>query len=356
MLDYIIVGCGLAGIAFAETALENGRTVLVINNQSQTSSKIAAGLYNPVILKRFTQVWQANEQLNLLHEFYAKIESKLQIELNHKMPLLRRLASVEEQNDWFTASDKPNLSAFLSSQLITKKYDCITSPLGFGEVLGSGFVDTALLLENYQAYLQRLNSYVQGTFDHSKLQLLNDKVVYGNVVAKQIVFAEGYGMHLNPFFSSLPLDGAKGELLLIKTPELNLGVIVKTDIFILPLGNDIYKIGATYNWDDKTNTPTENAKQELLTALKDVIDCNFEIIDHQAGIRPTVKDRRPMLGTHPKYKNAHLLNGMGTRGVMLAPAMALLLFNHIEKDEEIDLHVSINRFKDFTSSFKITSC
>ena len=69
MLDYLIIGSGLAGIAFAETAMQNNKTVLVVDNHSQNSSVIAAGLYNPVILKRFSQVADAEEQLLLLHTF-----------------------------------------------------------------------------------------------------------------------------------------------------------------------------------------------------------------------------------------------------------------------------------------------
>jgi len=351
MVDYIIVGCGLAGIAFAETALQNGKTVTVINNQSQNSSNVAAGLYNPVILKRFTEVWQAKEQIDLLHEFYSTLETKLNVTLDYPMPLLRKFYSVEEQNNWFTASDKPNLSDFLSPNLITKKYVAIASPLGFGEVLYSGFVDTTLLLESYKSYLSSIDSYVEETFEYDKLQLKSDSILYKNHKAKQIIFAEGYGMLLNPFFSSLPLDGAKGELLLIKAPNLNLDVVVKTGIFILPLRNDIYKVGATYNWEDKTNTPTPAAKEELITALKELIQCDFEVMNHLAGIRPTVKDRRPMLGTHPIHKNMYLLNGLGTRGVMLAPAMAKMLFEHIENTSELNPYVDIKRFKNFASSF-----
>jgi glycine oxidase len=351
MVDYIIVGCGLAGIAFAETALQNGKTVTVINNQSQNSSNVAAGLYNPVILKRFTEVWQAKEQIDLLYEYYSLLETKLDVTLDYQIPLLRKFHSIEEQNNWFTASDKPNLSDFLSPNLITKKYDAIASPLGFGEVMYSGFVDTTLLLVSYKNYLLSIDSYLEETFEHDKLILNTNSIQYKNLCAKQIVFAEGYGMLSNPFFSTLPLDGAKGELLLIKAPNLKLEVVVKTGIFILPLGNDIYKVGATYNWEDKTNTPTQAAKEELITDLKELIQCDFEIIDHLAGIRPTVKDRRPMLGTHPIHKNMYLLNGLGTRGVMLAPAMAKMLFEFIEHKTELNSYVDIKRFKNFASSF-----
>jgi glycine/D-amino acid oxidase-like deaminating enzyme len=351
MLDYIIVGSGLAGIAFSEIALQHNKTILVINDDSQNSTRIAVGLYNPVILKRFSEVWKAQEQLDLLYPFYAKLEDKLNVKLDYKYSLLRKFYSVEEQNNWFTASDKPSLSNYLSTDLITKKWNAIPSPFNFGEVLHSGYVDTALLFDSYKNYLKSINSYLEDTFDHSKLIITSDFIEYKNTKAKHIVFAEGFGMVSNPFFNKLPLDGTKGELLLIKAPNLDLDVIVKSSIFVLPLGNDLYKVGATYNWQDKTNQPTEVAKAELITDLKELINCDFEVIDHYAGVRPTVKHRRPLVGTHQIYNNLHLLNGLGTRGVMLAPAMAKDLFNFIEYQTPLDSAIDINKIKSFVSSF-----
>ncbi|MFY7740533.1 MAG: NAD(P)/FAD-dependent oxidoreductase [Flavobacterium sp.] len=350
MLDYIIVGSGLAGIAFSEIALQNNKTILVVSNQSQNSSRIAGGLYNPVILKRFSEVWQAEEQLELLYNFYTNLEKKLQIKLDYKLPLLRKFYSVEEQNNWFTASDKPNLSKFLSTILITKKWNSIPSPFNFGEVLYSGYVDTNLLVDSYKQFLINQNSYLEDTFDYSGLVIEKEFISYQDIKAKHIIFAEGFGMLLNPFFNKLPLDGTKGELLLIKAPNLNLEVIMKSSIFVLPIGNDIYKVGATYNWEDKTNIPTESAKKELIDNLKELITCDFEVIEHYAGVRPTVKDRRPLVGTHPVHKNLHVLNGLGTRGVMLAPAMAKNLYNHIENQIPLDKNIDILRIKNFVSN------
>ena len=113
-------------------------------------------------------------------------------------------------------------------------------------------------------------------------------------------------MHQNPFFNDLPLDGVKGELLIIKAPELSLDLIINTSVFILPLGNQLFKVGATYNWNDKTDTPTQEGKQELIDRIKEILSCNFEIISHYAGVRPTVKDRKPLVGTHPDFKNVHI--------------------------------------------------
>ncbi|WP_284651447.1 NAD(P)/FAD-dependent oxidoreductase [Flavobacterium terrisoli] len=343
MLDYIIVGSGLAGIAFAETLLQNNKSFVVFDNHSQKSTMIAGGLYNPVILKRFSQVWKANEQLELAEVFYKRIEAKLNTQVDFKMPIYRKFFSVEEQNNWFAASDKPNLSPFLSTEIVHKKYSAIDSPFGYGEVLHTGYVDTAVLLNQYQAYLKELGLLSEDSFAYAELNVLETHLEYQDLKVKHIVFAEGFGMHANPFFKYLPLDGTKGELFIIKAPDLDLDVIVNTSVFILPLGNNLFKVGATYNWDDKTDLPTAEGKQELVDRIKEILTCDFEIIEHFAGVRPTVKDRRPLLGTHHLHKNLHILNGLGTRGVMLAPAMALDLYDHIENGKPLDKTIDIKR-------------
>jgi len=344
MIDYLIIGSGLAGIAFSETALQNDKTIFVMDNSSQNSSKIAGGLYNPVILKRFSEVWKAQEQLVLMDSFYTTIEDKLKTKVDFKKPILRKFFSIEEQNNWFSASDKIALAPFLSTELVTKKYSGIESPYNYGEVLQTGYVDTAILLKEYKEYLIRNKMFSESSFDYDNLEIFPGHIQYKDIEAKHIIFAEGFGMHSNPYFKHLPLDGTKGELFIIKAPELVLDVIVNTSVFILPLGNDLFKVGATYNWKDKTDLPSEEGKQELIDRIKEIITCDFDIVEHFAGVRPTVKDRRPLVGTHAEHRSIHILNGLGTRGVMLGPAMAEALFNYLENEIPLDREIDIKRF------------
>jgi glycine/D-amino acid oxidase-like deaminating enzyme len=344
MIDYLIVGCGLAGISFAEQALQHNKTILVLDNDSQSSSKIAGGLYNPVILKRFSEVWEAQSQLVTMNAFYAQLKPRIEQQFDYKMPILRKFFSVEEQNNWFAASDKPNLSPFLSTELHFKEYKGISAPFGYGEVLHSGYVDTASLLSAYRDYLTNNSWFRHETFDYSKVVVEGDFVQYKEIQAKHIIFAEGFGLHANPYFNHLPLDGTKGELFIIKAPDLDLDVIVNTSVFILPLGNDLFKVGATYNWKDKTDLPTEEGKTELVERIQEIIGCDFEIVQHFAGVRPTVRDRRPLVGTHPELHRIHVLNGLGTRGVMLGPAMAKALYNAIENQIPLVKEIDIQRF------------
>ena len=342
-VDYLIIGSGLAGISFTETCLLHQKIIMVLNDNSQNSTTVAGGLYNPVVLKRFTKIWEAEAQLEISIPFYKKLEEKLNDKFLFEIPLLRKLNSIEEQNNWFTASDKPTLSNYLNSNLETLQNEFLPNNYKFGKVNHTGFLDTKKLKECYTNYLISENSYLEETFDYSKLVVEENYIQYKNIKAKQIVFAEGFGLHNNPYFNNLPLDGTKGELFIIKAENLNLNEIINSSIWILPIENALYKVGATYNWEDKTTTQTEEGKNELLSNLKELISCEFEIIEHLAGIRPTVKDRRPLLGRHHSYKNIYILNGMGTRGVLFAPYLSDKLYHFIENNIELDNEISINR-------------
>lgn len=344
MLDYIIVGGGIAGLCFAEVLLQNNKSFLVFSDHSQNSSHVAAGLYNPVILKRFSLPQDAQKHLNYMKPFYKIVENRLAVKFDYDLPVYRRFVSVEEQNDWFIAADKPQMSTFLSTSLKPNVYSSLHAPYGFGEVLGTGYVDTNIFIKEYQKDLYSKNSIRYESFEYSEVIINNEYVKYKSINAKNIVFAEGYGIKQNPFFNYIPLDGTKGEILIILAPEFKLDVSINSGVFILPIGNDMYKVGATYEWEDKTALPTEKGRAELIAKLNEVILCDYTVIDHMAGIRPTVKDRKALIGTHHKYNNVHLLNGLGTRGVVLGPNMAKELYESIEYGHVIAREINLSRF------------
>lgn len=343
-IDYIVVGSGLAGISFCEQLRLNDKHFIVFDNQSQQSSRVAAGLYNPVVLKRFTPVWNAKSQLEYALPKYKILEDLLNIKLNYQLPILRRFTSIEEQNDWFTASDKPILNEFLSTALIKNQNPCINANFGFGEVLHSGRINSSELTRAYTSFLEKTDRLYNESFQYSKLKFNNNYWCYNDLKSKYIVFAEGYGIKYNPFFNDLPLNGTKGEMLTVKAPDLKMNFILKSSVFIVPLGDDLYWIGATYEWNDKTHSVTNTGKEELLDKLKTVVNCNYKVLNQVAGIRPTTKDRRPLVGAHPTKNNCFVLNGLGTRGVMLSPYVSEQLFNHIEFKTELDKEIDIKRF------------
>ncbi len=343
-LDYIIVGSGLAGILFCKILKQHNKTFVVFDNESQLSSTVAGGLYNPVILKRFTQVWKAKEQLDLALPMYHELEQSLNIKLDYKIPVYRLFASIEEQNNWFEACDKPKLSQFLSTKIEYPINSAIKSNYGFGKVLQTGRIDTTSLIEKYRDDLETKGQFIKDTFGYRDLTSNPTHFTYKNYETNKIVFAEGFGLTKNPFFNYLPLKPAKGELLTIYAPDLKIDFILKSSVFLMPLGEDLYIVGATYNWEDTTHDITIKAKEELLSKLIKIMLCDFKIVDQVSGIRPTVKDRRPLVGQHHQYKNMFVLNGLGTRGVMIAPYVAKQLFSFIEEGQPLEKEIDISRF------------
>jgi len=343
-VDYIIVGAGLAGLCMAQFCIKHKKSFVIIDNAQRTSSKVAGGMFNPVVLKRFTSIWEADPQLKLADVFYPEVEKILNSSFYHELPIYRKFATIEEQNNWFLACDNPVTSDYLNVNLIKDKFQHIQSEYYFGEVYNTGFLNVNLFVQVYQDYLQKSNLLLKESFIYDELIIENDSVTYKDIQAKQIVFAEGFSMLNNPFFNYLPLDGTKGELLYVKIPNFKLMSIVKSGVFIIPIGNDIYKVGATYNWQDKTDDATDDAKKELIEGLEKLIDCDYEIIEHVAGVRPTVKDRRPLVGSHYQYKNIYILNGLGTRGVLLGPYLADKLIQNIENNVPLDPNINVARY------------
>ncbi len=343
-VDYIVVGCGLAGIAFCEILEQHHHSFVVFDNASQQSSRVAAGLYNPVVLKRFTPVWKAKELLQMALPKYDILEAKLDSKLNYKLPVYRKFSSVEEQNNWFSASDKPVLTEFLSTTLIKNTNPSLNASFGFGEVQHTGRIDTTSLVSLYANYLKEKHQYLDEAFDYSVLKPSESGIDYKHIKAKYIVFAEGFGIMRNPFFNQLPLNGTKGEMLTIHAPDLKMNFILKAAVFVVPLGQDMYWVGSTYEWEDKTHTITFEARETLVEKVKKVITCDFEVVHQVAGIRPTTIDRRPLVGPHANNNRMFVLNGLGTRGVMMSHYVAEQLYKHIESQLPLDDEITIERF------------
>jgi len=344
-IDYIIVGLGLAGLAFVEKLIQAKKSFIVFEDDSQKSSLVAGGVYNPVILKRFSPVWNAKEQLSVALPFYDKLEKKFDEKFDQKFCIKKAFKSIEDQNNWFAAFDKPTVAPFLDPKLDKQAYEGVVGEYYFGNVKEGGRIDTLKLVEAYRHYLKNNHWIRFEKFYHNDILFEDNLAIYNNLQASKIVFCEGFGIKQNPFFNHLPLEEAKGEIITIYAPNLNIDFLLKSTLFVLPLGNNHYKVGATFNHQDKTSKPSVEGKEELVEKLKKVISVPYTIKEQSAGIRPTVKDRRPMVGVHHIYKQLSVLNGLGTRGVMIAPTVAENLFDHLEFGKKLDQQINIKRFE-----------
>ncbi|WP_347373942.1 FAD-dependent oxidoreductase [Aequorivita sp. Q41] len=342
-VDYIIVGLGIAGISLCEQLQKHNKSFLVIDSGQAGATAKSGGVFNPTVLKRFTAAWNASSFYPAALKFYNQLSDKLQFNVFEETPILRIFKNVEEQNNWTVASDKKELQHFLSTDFLKNTNSAIEAPFGFGEVLGTAQIPPTNLLSAYKNHLQHIDSLLLEGFQYEMIQQQEDKVVYKNISAKKIIFAEGAMVVENPFFPNTAIVGNKGEYVVIKAKNLSLEVLLKGSVYVIPMGNDTYKVGATYSRDDYSLNATEIAKEEIVSKLKTVINCPFEVVSQTVGVRPTTRDHRPLLGCLDENPKLVFYNGLGTRGFFMAPLLSEILYTYLEENNPLSNEIDIRR-------------
>ncbi len=349
-MNYIIVGQGLAGTILAHTLLNQNKTITIIDSPDLSkTSKVAAGLYNPVVFKRLVKSWLAEELLGHMNEFYPKAQELLNAKFYFKKNIVKPFSEEHEKVLWLKKTGE-DIGKYLSKTIETGFLtDIIHNRIGTGEVVEAGNIDTNVFLDESRNFFKANNILLEEEINYDLLTISENSITYKGITANKLIFCEGHKATSNPYFSWLPFKLTKGETLTVRIPELHLqnvaSKVLNKGVFILPLGEGLYKVGATYEWEDLTETPTEKGKLFLIDQLSKLLKVPFEIIDHQAGIRPTVKDRRPLIGLHPDYPSLGIFNGLGTKGVMLAPYFAQQFADYLENSTPMNKEVDIERFK-----------
>lgn len=330
----IIVGGGIVGNIFAWQLYFNNIEFEIYDNETEfTSSKVAAGIYNPIVFKRFTQSWMAKELIDYLDVFYAKIENEINNKIHFKIDIYKILSNSDEQEFWLKKSAE-NIN-FMDKKIYNLNLDSVIENLGFGKVLNSGYLDVNKFLELSKLFFISKNKYFNKNINN---ELFKNELKNNN----KLVLCEGCKFN-KEYFPELKFNFAKGEILDVKIKDLNIDYIISKNLFIFPKGNNIFKVGSTFEWNFENDNPTEKQKNNLIDNLKKIVKCDFEIINHFAGIRPATYDRRPFLGQSSINEDVYILNGMGAKGVMIAPLMSSFLFDNIFNKKVLPLEVDVTR-------------
>ncbi len=344
--EFLIIGSGLAAWVLAHTLYSKAINFKIIGNSNLSScSHVAAGIWNPIVFKRFTKSWLANELISELLSFYKKAEQQTSSTFLTERNIIKLFYEEQEKTLW-QKKEQAELHTFLNPNFIS------TNNLNFqnamltrevGIVERSGNLDVSKFINTSKLFFNKL--YTEETVDYKQLAINENFVSYKNKTYSNIIFAEGHLVKHNPFFNFIPLNPAKGELLHIEHNSLNIqNYILNKDCFVFNAHTNNFIIGATYNWSELNDTPTEKAKTELLTKFNFLVTNNYKVLQQKAGVRPASIDRRPIVGQHPKHKNLWVFNGLGTKGVMLAPFFAKQLINFYLNKEMLNLEVDVKRF------------
>lgn len=320
--DVLIVGQGLAGTLLSYQLYKKKISHKVIDLPKEGSaSRVAAGLINPIVVKRVTKAWQADLFFTYASQLYQELELFLNTRFFYPMPI-NKLYGKDDEVFWQQRNKKEGLDDDISVGPHYDLPDGINQPYGYGTIKRSARLDMVTLLDSYRQFLVTKSMVIETEFNDEELELSDNGLLWNSIQAKQIVFCRGSFDGQSRFFRHLKWSNTKGELLDVRVNDLRLNAIVSKGIFVMPAGNNCFKVGATYAHHWSGLTPTEEKCKELLEKWKVISDLSPIINKQLTGIRPTMADRRPLATFLSEYPQIGLLNGLGSRGGLMAPYLA----------------------------------
>lgn len=344
-VEFLVVGQGLAGTALACELLWRGREVLVVDpGDAVTSSKVAAGLVTPITGQRLALGWRVDEMLAAARPFYARIEADWGMRFFHPRVVRRVFRSVEEAAVWEKRRQEPARQQHLARARIPE-----AGPFG-GCAFHGAHLDTLGYLGAARDWLRRRGCLLEARLDPLEA---------AGWPARRVVFCQGFAAADNPFFRWIRWRAAKGEILTVRTTGLDRGTILSAGQWIVPMeagagglpaegggsghggtrrhdgANDavdepmLARTGSTYDWEHLDTVPTAEARAVLEAGLAARHPRPFEVVDHQAAVRPIICESRAVIGVHPAREKLGFFNGLGSKGSLHAPFFARQLADHL---------------------------
>ncbi|MFT5905968.1 MAG: glycine oxidase [Cryomorphaceae bacterium] len=337
-VDFLIIGQGLAGSALAMALIDRGATIMVIDSEDENSaSRVAAGLVTTVAGKGMNLSWRQGEYLPEAIAYYRNLEEASGKALFHSLDTLRLFDS-EKQRDKFDHK---------RGQLYGWVGDADPDDLSKWNTEYGGFIMTQGGWLDTKTYLQVIREtlgdrYRSDSFQESDLAISDGEVNWKDITAKRIILCQGSrGFTEEGLFSFLNHRCAKGEILTVSIPNASQEKIINNNGWLIPLGNETWRAGATYEWDDMSGVTSEAGRSEIEEKILNLTDLPFQVIEHSAGVRPILRKSQPYIGHHPDHPEVSLFNGLGSKGVTTAPSVAAHFSEHLVTGEVLDISLTL---------------
>lgn len=339
-VDYLIVGQGLAGSAMAMALIDHGVSVMVIDKEKPNSaSRVAAGLVTTLAGKGMNPSWRQGEYLPVALEYYRKLERLSGKKLFHEMELLKIFDDAKQEAKF--QRKKEQVAAWHGEAEEGDLVDWVAACGGFLMQQG-GYLKANTYLEVVQEQLGEC--YARRGFDAGLLEFSDDGISYEEISAKAVILCLGVDglVGEDSRFHFLDHRSAKGEMLLVKIAGKPEDKIISKNGWLVPMGDSLYKVGATYEWRDMEGVTTAEGRAEVEAKLRGILgNDDFEVIAHTAGVRPIVRKSQPMVGAHPCFPRVKLFNGLGSRGVITAPSVAKHFAEHLVEGKALDSELDV---------------
>ena len=344
-VDHIIVGYGLAGATLAVELQRRGQSVLVLDRaEPVTSSKVAAGLMTPITGKRFALTPRWETLWPRAVEFYRGIEDDLNLRFFMQRPAVRIFADREERDRFAARRERVVELVEEPTPAVT---DAIKAPHAGFQMKHAGRLDVVAFLAGRKASLG--SDIETASVQLNQITASPGGIHIGgpDVVGQHLTFCGGFTQTPNPWFPQVVFEAAKGEMVTFTAPQLQeTRTVHARGLWVTQTGEHTYRAGATYDWDAMDCVPTQAARDSLVQRLGGIIRVPFDVIDHVAAVRPIVYGRQPVVGVSREEPRIGYINGLGSKGALLAPFVAAMYADFLNGTGEIDPEFDVHgRFK-----------
>lgn len=322
----IILGQGIAGSVLAWQLHWQSKAVCLINSPDRPrASAVAAGLIMPISGKKFTLHKDYALKASVAEQFYRRVEDAVGAKIYNKIRVFRRFVS-QGDRDFFLHERYRSVRDLV---------ELINSPEGgpVGFQMEGARLNVPAFLQHTEQFFRRDHQYICVDLDLANGIALHEQHVEIRsvpITADRIVFCQGAAGGENPWFPGVPDHPLRGEILKIQLENpIDYDAIVGdywltndqfNDSSPLAVGSPLtYLLGATYDRKDLISGTTDAGKDELLTALRDMVAGPGKVTGHISGIRPGTRRRDVVMEVHRQYPHVGILNGLGSYGSLLAP-------------------------------------
>ncbi len=323
-LSWTVVGQGLAGTCLAWRLLHRGLPFTIADRGCGGSSRVAAGLINPVTGKQFEPSWRIDEFLPEAVSFYRNIEALLETTLWHPMPIVRLAQSDEEWKKIRSKMSRPDVARWIDAHHTHSEEGWTGAVI----IKNGGRLDTQAFLDRSRAYFETLGVYQQCEVDAAASDL-------------RLIRCDGAAGLMSGRLG--PHRCAKGEILTLQAGGWDESIIrIGAGGWLTPLGRGRFKAGSTYEWNTLDESPTDQGREKVASIARRLGGGDFEIINHEAGVRPILRRSQPLIG--PLDDGSWSFNGLGSKGSLYAPGIADRLVRWMIDGSEPDPELDLRRF------------
>lgn len=326
--SWTIVGQGLAGTCLAWALWKRGAPFMLIDRGSGGSSRVAAGMINPITGKNFEPSWRIADFLPEALKFFAEVESRIGMKVWHPFPVLRLAGSEKEWRKICSKLDDSTVKPWIAGE--------VPAPSGWAgavEVHGGGRLDTLAFMNGSREFFAEMGCYRRAEVS----ELTGAKMIRCD--GSDGLLSGGLGPH----------RCAKGEILTVAAAAWDQTRIrIGAGGWLVPLGGGLFKVGSTYEWNELNDSPTEKGRDRVMEIAKMLGGNDFIVVQHDAGVRPILRRSQPLIG--PMASGGWMFNALGSKGSLYAPGMADRLARWLLEGTEPEPDVDVRVFLEHSSA------